>query len=113
MPAGEGCRGGPPDDSRLISSDDLNQLQVQDRPGVKINSPLERASKAMPVEGDDPAFLDDEIFDDAVAGQGGAADRSIFALGGTVERREISAILRGGLLQDGFLAGCGSAWVVI
>src|SRR5687768_8815069 len=61
--------------------DNLKDLNRFDLPRVKVDALLERAGEVRLVEGDDPAFLDNEEVNDPPAGEGGLEDGGVLALG--------------------------------
>ncbi len=56
---------------------------------IEIDSFLENSAQARFSQGDDPAFFDNEVIDDPVAGEHCAADGGVFSFGGAVVNQEL------------------------
>ena len=77
----------------LFSSHNLLNLEVCDRSWIKIDALLEYPREPGSVEGDDPALLDDHLFDDPPIGQSRAADGEVFALGNALGNQHLPPFL--------------------
>jgi hypothetical protein len=70
----------------------LAYLKISNRAGIEIDALLEGSAQAAAVEGDDPALLDDHLFDHPAIVEGGAADGSIFALWNAASDKELAPL---------------------
>jgi hypothetical protein len=73
---------------------DLDNLQINNLPRVKINPLLELPRQMFLAQGDNPALFDDQFFNDASANESHFADGGIFALWHAAGEEELSPFLR-------------------
>src|SRR5262249_20460389 len=66
------------------TSNRLDQLKFDDLPWIEVDALFESSGEALPAQGDDPAFFDNHFVDNTPAGKDGSANRSVFALWGTL-----------------------------
>ena len=79
------------------TSNDLLDVDLRNRARVEIDSFFEDARQALSAQGDDPSLLDDEVFDDAPADQGGAENGGVLSLGGAVVDQRLPPFVRKGI----------------